>query len=80
MNTLTIAMVIWPGNDYHFYRVVTPGADWWWGHKPGGTPARYIDNSGRAIKQPWSPINCDRGPYVNFCGYFYQNNNTAFVA
>jgi hypothetical protein len=80
INTLTIAMVIWPNMDYHFYRVVTGGADWWWGHKPGGTPARYTDNSNRAIRQPLSPINCDRGPYAHFCGYFYQNNDTAFVA
>jgi len=79
-NTLTIAMVIWPGQDYHFYRVVTAGSDWWWGHKPGGTPARYTDNSGRALKQPFSPANCDRGPYTYFCGYFYQNNLTAYVA
>ena len=79
-NTLTIALVIWPGQDYHFYRVVTAGPEWWWGHKPGGTPARYTDNSGRALKQPLSPSNCDRGPYIHFCGYFYQNNNTAYVA
>jgi hypothetical protein len=80
INTLTIALVIWPDQDYHFYRVVTSGAEWWWGHKPGATPARYTDNSGRALKQPLSPINCDRGPYAHFCGYFYQNNNTAYVA
>lgn len=79
-NTITIALVIWPGQDYHFYRVVTAGPEWWWGHKPGGTPARYTDNSGRALKQPLSPSNCDRGPYAHFCGYFYQNNNTAYVA
>jgi len=80
VNTLTIALVIWPNRDYHFYRVVTGGGDWWWGHKPGGTPARYTDDSNRPLKQPLSPINCNRGPYVHFCGYFYQNNNTAFVA
>jgi hypothetical protein len=79
-NTLTIAMVMWPNTDYHFYRVVTGGPEWWWGHKPGGTPARYTDNSNQPLKQPRSPINCDRGPYTDFCGYFYQNNSTAFVA
>lgn len=79
-NTLTIAMVIWPNQDYHFYRVVTGASDWWWGHKPGGTPARYTDNSNRALKQPLSPSNCNRGPYAHFCGYFYQNNSTALVA
>jgi hypothetical protein len=79
-NALTIALVIWPNVDYHFYRVVTPGPDWWWGHKPGATAARYTDDSGRALKQPLSPANCNRGNYIHFCGYFYQNNSTAFVA
>ena len=83
VNTLTIALVIWPDPvwpDFHFYRVVTGGPEWWWGHKPGGTPARYTDDSGQALKQPLAPINADRGPYSHFCGYFYQNNDTAFVA
>jgi len=82
VNTLTIVLVIWPNIDYHIYRVVTNGPDWWWGHKPGGTPAGYTEKHGsdRPLKQPLSPINCDRGPYIHFCGYFYQNNNTAFVA
>ena len=82
-NTLTIAMVIWPDPvypDYHFYRVVTGGPDWWWEHKPGGTPARWTDESDRPLFQGLAPINCDRGPYVHFCGYFYQNNYTAYVA
>jgi hypothetical protein len=79
-NTITIAMVIWPGEDYHFYRVVTGGPEWWWGHKPGATPARYTDESRRPLKQPLRPDSCDRGPYVHFCGFFYQNNDTAYVA
>jgi hypothetical protein len=78
-NTLTIALVIWPGLDYHFYRLVTGGPEWWWGHKPGGTPAIYADNSGRPLKQPLSPENCNRGNYTQFCGYFYQSNDTARV-
>ena len=81
VNTLTIAMVIWPPEqDYHFYRVVTGGPDWWWEHKPGGTPAVWTDNSNRPLFRGLAPVNCDRGPYTHFCGYFYQNNNTAFVA
>lgn len=79
-NTLTIAMVIWPNVDYHFYRVVTGGPDWWWEHKPGGTPARWTDDSNQPLFRGLAPINCNRGPYVHFCGYFYQNNYTAFVA
>ena len=26
--TLTIVMVMWPGVDYHFYRLVTGASDW----------------------------------------------------
>ena len=83
-NALTIVLVIWPNNDYHFYRLVTGGPYWWWGHKPGGTPAKYTDDCGHAIYQfqgsGYAPNNICRGPYTDFCGYFYQNNWTALVA
>ena len=83
-NALTIVLVIWPNNDYHFYRLVTGGPYWWWGHKPGGTPARYTDDCGHSIFQyqgkGYAPNNICRGPYTDFCGYFYQNNWTAYVA
>ena len=83
-NGLTIVLVIWPGVDYHFYRLVTGGPYWWWGHKPGGTPAKYTDDCGHAIYQfqgqGYAPNNICRGGYTDFCGYFYQNNWTAFVA
>jgi hypothetical protein len=83
-NGLTIAMVIWPNVDYHFYRLVTGGPYWWWGHKPGGTPAKYTDDCGHPIYQfqgkGYAPNNICRGGYSDFCGYFYQNNSTAFVA
>lgn len=83
-NALTIVLVIWPNNDYHFYRLVTGGPNWWWGHKPGGTPAKYTDDCGHAIYQfqgqGYAPNNICRGNYTDFCGYFYQNNDTAFVA
>jgi hypothetical protein len=83
-NGLTIVMVMWPNVDYHFYRLVTGGPYWWWGHKPGGTPAKYTDDCGHAIYQyqgqGYAPNNICRGNYSDFCGYFYQNNSTAFVA
>ena len=83
-NGLTIVMVIWPGNDYHFYRLVTGGPYWWWGHKPGGTPAKYTDDCGHPIYQyqgqGYAPNNICRGGYSDFCGYFYQINYTAYVA
>jgi len=55
----------WPYPDYHWYRRCSDG---FWAHKPGGTPARNYDNSGHTI---YDPETCDRGPYVNFCGFLY---------
>ena len=58
-----VALVIWPGLDYHWYRQDYPGC---WSHKPGPTRAVDVDNSGSKITDPAS---CDRGPYINFCDY-----------
>lgn len=60
-----IALVIWPGRDYHWYRCDNNAM---WSHKPGQTPARNIDNSGLTISDP---RNCDRGPYTAWCGYYH---------
>ncbi|GET36543.1 hypothetical protein [Microseira wollei] len=64
-----VAMVVAPGVDYHWYRKQKEG---FWGHKPGGTPAKNVDNSGKIITNPET---CDRTSgwpsYTNFCGYFY---------
>jgi len=38
-----LALVIAPGWDFHWYR---KGEDGMWTHKPGGTPATNVDNSG----------------------------------
>jgi hypothetical protein len=69
-----MALFIAPGKDYHWYRKQTCG---FWGHKPGGTAARNIDNSGHLITNPES---CDRGigtylNYTDFCGYFYAGKS-----
>lgn len=61
-----IALVIWPGNDYHWYRLDSNAQ---WSHKPGQTPARNTDNSGQLIS---NPKNCDRGPYTVWCGYYHS--------
>jgi hypothetical protein len=58
-----VALVIWPGVDYHWYRQDKVGC---WSHKPGGTAARNTDNSGHAIADPQ---HCDRGSYTSFCTY-----------
>ena len=60
-----MALVVWPGSDYHWYRHQRGG---FWGHKPGGTVARNVDDSNKLILNPET---CNRGPYTDFCGYFY---------
>jgi hypothetical protein len=59
----TVALVVWPGVDYHWYRLDINGM---WTHKMGGTEASNLDNSGDPI---YDPQFADRGSYVNFCGY-----------
>jgi hypothetical protein len=68
-----VALVVAPGYDYHWYRIHT-AAEGFWGHKPGGTATRNTDNSGRLITNPEF---CDRGPYTQFCGYFYTCKSQA---
>jgi hypothetical protein len=58
-----VALVIWPGVDFHWYR---KGRNGLWSHKPGPTPVRNIDNSGHLIHDPRL---ADRGGYVNFCTF-----------
>ncbi|MBB5159109.1 hypothetical protein [Saccharopolyspora phatthalungensis] len=62
-----VALVMAPDIDYHWYRIHTH-EEGFWGHKPGGTAARNVDNSNRLITNPET---CDRGMYTQFCGYFY---------
>jgi len=65
-----VALVIWPGYDYHWYRKHSNG---FWGHKPGGTPARNTDNCGYVINgTSRTPQNCCRGNYKIFCGYMFS--------
>ena len=60
-----MALVVAPGYDYHWYRKQKEG---FWGHKPGGTAAKNVDNNGQIV---WNPETAARAPYTNFCGYFY---------
>jgi hypothetical protein len=65
-----VALVIWPGVDYHWYRRHSEG---FWGHKPGSTAARNTDSSNILIDGTVrTPFNCNRGPYTIFCGYRYS--------
>lgn len=73
-NNLTIALVIWPGNDFHFYRLCINGR---WCHKPGSTPAKNTDDSGNLII---SPATANRGPYTTLCEYFYAGGGYVVVS
>lgn len=58
-----VALVIWPGHDFHWYRQDQVGC---WSHKPGSTPVIDTDSSGNRITDPQT---CDRGHYTVFCSY-----------
>lgn len=58
-----VAMVIWPGWDYHWYR---KGRNGYWSHKPGGTPVTNLDNSSALISDPRT---ADRGGYTQYCTF-----------
>lgn len=58
-----VALVIDPNSDYHWYR---KGSNGKWSHKPGGTPATILDNSGDPITDPRT---ADRGGYTDFCTF-----------
>lgn len=63
---LRVALVIWPGWDYHFYRRnLNANLKSRWCHKPGRTRARNRDNSGKVIV---NPRGCDRGNYTVWGG------------
>jgi hypothetical protein len=58
-----VALVIWPGVDFHWYR---KGNNAKWSHKPGSTSATNLDNSGNTISDPRT---ADRGNYTQFCTF-----------
>lgn len=67
-----IALVVHPGEDYHFYR---QDPDGWWSHKDGANPVKRYDAEGKPI---WDPQTAARdfrakGSFLNysdFCGYW----------
>jgi hypothetical protein len=58
-----VALVVGPGWDFHWYR---KGRNGRWTHKPGGTQATNLDNSGNVITDPRT---ADRGGYTDFCTF-----------
>jgi len=57
----------WP--DYHWYRKDING---YWTHKPGGTQATNLDQSGVVITNPET---ANRGGYTQFGGYFFTSSS-----
>lgn len=64
-----MALVIAPNYDYHWFREQRGG---FWGHKPGSTAARNYDNNNALVVNPETAA---RGPYTQFCGYFYAGRS-----
>ena len=66
-----VALVVAPGDDFHWYRQDNDGT---WSHKPGGTLAVDTDASGNPITDPRTADRDYRsagGPdYSQFCGCF----------
>ncbi|MCX6952110.1 MAG: hypothetical protein NTV51_08075 [Verrucomicrobia bacterium] len=58
-----VALVLWPGTDFHWYRQDKVGC---WSHKPGSTPVTNLDNAGNPITDPRT---ANRGGYTTFCSY-----------
>jgi hypothetical protein len=58
-----VALVIAPNIDFHWFR---KGRNGYWTHKPGGTAATNVDNSGHLIKDPRT---ANRGIYTVFCTF-----------
>ncbi len=58
-----VALVIWPGRDFHWYR---KGVNTMWSHKPGSTSVTNLDNSGNTIADPRT---ANRGNYTQFCTF-----------
>lgn len=67
-----IAMVVHPGEDYHFYR---QDADGMWSHKDGANKVKRFDAEGLPIVDPKTAARNyrPRGSFLNykdFCGYY----------
>ena len=62
------ALVVDPGNDYHYYRLNDEG---YWTHKAGYKPRSAYDANGNLIYNPEKASrNYGRLNYSDFCGYF----------
>lgn len=76
-NTSKIALVVHPGEDYHFYR---QGSSALWDHKDGENPTKQFDAEGLMIMDPKTAARDyrPRGSFLNykkFCGYYCVPRN-----
>jgi hypothetical protein len=58
-----VALVLWPGTDFHWYRQDSNGC---WSGKPGDGDVTNADNAHNHISDPKT---ADRGSYTVFCSY-----------
>ncbi len=70
--TSKIALVVHPGEDYHFYR---QDPDGYWSHKDGANKVKRFDAKGHLIKNPKTAARNYRSKgsflnYTDFCGFY----------
>lgn len=70
-----VALVTWPGLDFHWYRWMP--VEGFWAHKPGRGAVRNVDDNGQLIAGNLDPSNCNRGPYTDFCGCVFAPKGLA---
>lgn len=71
-DTSKIALVVHPGEDYHFYR---EDPDGFWSHKDGANKVKRYDAEGKPIVNPQTAARDyrPRGSFLNykdFCGFY----------
>ena len=83
-NTYKGAMVVDPGNTFHFYRQNKNGT---WSHKPGTLPVTNVDADKIPIYTPFTanrdytkPGDNDPINYTSFCGYYCIPNEEKKLA
>jgi len=69
-----VALVVWPGYDYHWYRKDSrsDGLNQW-SHKPG---LSKVTNEDASINLISDPENADISPYTKFCGCYCISKST----
>lgn len=79
--THLVALVIAPGDDYHWYRLDDNGR---WSHKPGPAPATDLDASDNPITNPETADRYYSGPdytldYNTFCTYYCVDKKLVLI-